>query len=774
MKRLASLLLLLPLFLLPLAGCRAKVPPESAESKTEIVYSSVELPYPADTGIHFFTAPTADADSILAVGTEKTPDGTLPVLLRFPRDGSPADTVHIPLPDGAWMNGGVFADGRLFLLYTVNTDGAYVRTLAEISLDDPAPTVTDRLPFDELPPEGRDHPVNLLARDADGFFYLFGYADVMILDAEFRFRGVFPLSASPSSAATLADGQVWVTMRMPGECRIARVDRDSGNLTDPHAVDSAARTLVPSAEHFGVCDCASGLLALDFDKNGALTEEPLLDFIEAGYAAAQDLDRLTNHPSILAEGQSLFLADAGPDSAGQRGFLFVTRENGYRLTLCTPREIPVSERRTLVLAHAHPLTDADRSLLVRFGRENPDVRLSRLDYSEYALSDAPDAGMQRLTIDILTGRAAPDLLCEPADSAKGDGILAVLCRKGYYLPLDPYLDEAVNRETLFCAVETAFTDGDGQLWGLAPSFSLGLLRAKDASLGPGTGAPVRSWSLDEFLAWAEQTPADTLVFDGCVREQLIRFGDLLVRDYGVFLDTENGTCAFDSPLFLRYLEWLESLPDEAGLTRIRGGLNAVQFGTGQGFESGRLLLAEERIGGLRALPSVSLPSEESLLSRPGASGADLSPSSVFLIPACAASPDLAWHLIRASLLSVESSDYLTPALKPVFRESLADYRGGRIAMGADGSVFALRPGEELIPGLQQMTQFRYADIPASAEETLLALFDNPCAPILGMTPPDVTAIVREEISAFLSGVGSAEDCAQKIQSRVSIWLAENK
>ena len=32
---------------------------------------------------------------------------------------------------------------------------------------------------------------------------------------------------------------------------------------------------------------------------------------------------------------------------------------------------------------------------------------------------------------------------------------------------------------------------------------------------------------------------------------------------------------------------------------------------------------------------------------------------------------------------------------------------------------------------------------------------------------------REEISALSAGVGTPEDCAKKIQSRVSIWLAEH-
>ena len=37
----------------------------------------------------------------------------------------------------------------------------------------------------------------------------------------------------------------------------------------------------------------------------------------------------------------------------------------------------------------------------------------------------------------------------------------------------------------------------------------------------------------------------------------------------------------------------------------------------------------------------------------------------------------------------------------------------------------------------------------------------------------ISAIIEEELSAFAAGVGTAEDCAAKIQSRVSIWMAEH-
>ncbi|MBQ3862281.1 MAG: hypothetical protein II779_17305, partial [Clostridia bacterium] len=46
-------------------------------------------------------------------------------------------------------------------------------------------------------------------------------------------------------------------------------------------------------------------------------------------------------------------------------------------------------------------------------------------------------------------------------------------------------------------------------------------------------------------------------------------------------------------------------------------------------------------------------------------------------------------------------------------------------------------------------------------------------PMIDAVPETVTEIAGEEISAFLGGVGTAEDCAKKIQSRVSIWIAEN-
>ncbi|MBO7405927.1 MAG: hypothetical protein J6V24_13285 [Clostridia bacterium] len=52
--------------------------------------------------------------------------------------------------------------------------------------------------------------------------------------------------------------------------------------------------------------------------------------------------------------------------------------------------------------------------------------------------------------------------------------------------------------------------------------------------------------------------------------------------------------------------------------------------------------------------------------------------------------------------------------------------------------------------------------------------DGDALRISHIVPVEVTEIVNKEISAYLGGVGSADECAAKIQSRASIWLAEHR
>ena len=85
-----------------------------------------------------------------------------------------------------------------------------------------------------------------------------------------------------------------------------------------------------------------------------------------------------------------------------------------------------------------------------------------------------------------------------------------------------------------------------------------------------------------------------------------------------------------------------------------------------------------------------------------------------------------------------------------------------------------RPMEEAITEEDLLYPGMLSTFEREDRDKYAALFDA-----IGLTPAEqgvqeIYNILIEDVTAFYSGVGSAEDCAKKIQSRVSIWLAEHK
>ena len=67
--------------------------------------------------------------------------------------------------------------------------------------------------------------------------------------------------------------------------------------------------------------------------------------------------------------------------------------------------------------------------------------------------------------------------------------------------------------------------------------------------------------------------------------------------------------------------------------------------------------------------------------------------------------------------------------------------------------------------------FRYTKELADSFKPLLDEVGSPRAAIVN---EEISDIINEEISAFCADACTVEECAKRIQSRVSIWLAEHK
>ena len=195
------------------------------------------------------------------------------------------------------------------------------------------------------------------------------------------------------------------------------------------------------------------------------------------------------------------------------------------------------------------------------------------------------------------------------------------------------------------------------------------------------------------------------------------------------------------------------------------------------FLTGELIAAETTLAGWETFSKMAGPflskdwcavGYPSPIERAGAGIAVSSLFAVVITKDCA-DPDAAWDLIRTFF---EPTDDLNlPTLRSDFR-AVMESRYDTCALwynsyGGMSAKWKIREEEMERPGIiVDTTPEDAAKWEAIAESAGIPLR-------LTYLSEELKEILHEEISFFLGGVGSAEDCAAKIQSRASILLSEN-
>ena len=161
------------------------------------------------------------------------------------------------------------------------------------------------------------------------------------------------------------------------------------------------------------------------------------------------------------------------------------------------------------------------------------------------------------------------------------------------------------------------------------------------------------------------------------------------------------------------------------------------------------------------------------------SGSKLASTTTAVITKYAENLDAAWEAMKA-ILDPDGVEYYDgiPILRSTFDQMVEEYYSYRFEFYYDGSASwgtydpdnpdDQRTTEDLDrPGV--VTYFTKEDA-----DRIKAFLDEPVSPVGGALNEEVSAIIREEVSAFLGGSVDAAGCAKRIQSRVSIWLAERR
>ncbi len=599
--------------------------------------------------------------------------------------------------------------------------------------------------------------VERMAEDADGYLYLASRQEVVVLTPELE---IFFSVMTPDyidSMAVSGDGRVWVMGSLGNGRVLCPVDRENLSFGDPlplSALPEGANELFFGPGHDFYYRSGNGLYAADFAESGAkgVSDELILDYMNS------DLSR--DSASILAVygPEAVLMSERGENAAVP---------SIYRKA----PDVDLSAVTVLRLVHTGQPELSMAGKIISFNKSHDGVRIV---VDSYHSKEDYLGGEKQLAAEMATG-ARPDIVV----TSQSGPALSYIVKRGLFADLNPFTEREglLNRDNIMGCVKRTFTDGDGQLFGLTLSFWIQTVVSTDELLGKYAGRD--SWTAEELLDFATSLPSDRLLMEGLTRNSAA-YMLLGPGGYACFLSEDGKTASFDSDLFIRYLNYIASLPtrEEYDAHPPIEGLNADVSERYRLYHEGKIALKQKVLTEPASFLGMELDfgtKDWRLIGQPtnGDCGTAISADSVYLITAGDSDrAELAWSVLETlfepdAISGAQGIPGLVSEFDKVVREYyLYDFAftfSGTSSRDLKDSWFPLTLTE---PGI--LTEFIEED-----ERRIRDILDNHCGiPFALSANEDVTAIVNEEISVFLGGVGTAEDCAKKIQSRVSVMLAE--
>ena len=790
MKRKLSLLCLTALMLSLLTGCaggKAAAPAETAVPEAVYVPQFQDLRFPEGVEPSLWTL---TEDGLYAAAREKLADGEVPEgksleyegqydimgwrLYRVEDDGSASllDYEPLPAPTDSGDRPGFRAEAELVCLLPGPDGGPLVIEDHSLRWYTGAEEIPERDPdyWDHMAYEPH-YTFRLLDRDGreqrggelevEGDLYLYEAAADPAGNFYVPTEGALCVFAPDGTAlaridtadgwiyslACLRDGRVAALMWQNG-MRLFAVDVERGALDELLALQSYPEELYGGSGDYDLFRSeGTRLFGLRLEDG---SEEEVLDFLDCD---------LSPHE----------LSAFRPAADGSlRGVCRPDGEAAQRVTIQKQLRDTASGRTELTLGtlSAGAVSDA----VLRFNRSQDRVRIRVRDYSDYVMGEDYEAGITKLVTEILAGDM-PDLL------ALESLPYAQLAAKGLLEDLYPWLDadEGLSREDFFENVLRSMEAG-GKLCQVSPGFAIITLMGASERVGETPG-----WTYDDYeAALAAMPEGGTPLGPGVNRDMILEVCTYLNLDR--FLDWESGTCRFEDPAFLRMLDFCASFPadgapdeDSSDETRLAEGRQLLVFASIYSMDD--VVYNDQLFPG--SATYIGLPVDEG-------AGNLLMPSAGYAMSAACADKEGAWQFLRTFLteeyqVKYGGYDVGLPLNRSAFEAALdkameIEYEKdaeGHYLLDANGErIPASKGGMSVSTDGESMMDFTlWAMTPAQAEKLRSVVESADRAVDMNTT---VAGIVRTEAAAFFAGQKSAEEVARLVQSKVSLYVSEQR
>ena len=428
-----------------------------------------------------------------------------------------------------------------------------------------------------------------------------------------------------------------------------------------------------------------------------------------------------------------------------------------------------------------------RSKIVEYNKSNDQYRIQVVDYSEYATDDDYNAGITKLTTEIISG-SVPDLFLTsnlPIDKYAAKGVVADL-----YTFMDG--GSGLSRDYFVPQVLKAI-EKDGKLYELPTKFSVETAYALSSIVDQ-----YDTWNVAAVQDAMTQLQEGATVFStGWTKSSVLN--NCLTRNLAAFVDWTTGKCTFDSEAFQQLLAFCNSFPDdsssddgiaysseaatvdtmddpvwESDATRILSGKQLMATTSFYGFEDYiyNIYPVKDKV------TFVGYPSESG---EPGNSFYIQCPMAISSVTKY---PDAAWDFVSTMIRQTNEdaeSMYAFPISQEAFDKKMTavmteqyqlDENGEQVDWDEDGEPDKMSIGSyEVVENGESTWQEVYALTQEDVDQILSVI--NSATGIVDYDD-EILSIVSDEVSAYFAGDKDVQTTANMIQSRVNLYVQEQR
>ena len=446
----------------------------------------------------------------------------------------------------------------------------------------------------------------------------------------------------------------------------------------------------------------------------------------------------------------------------------------------------IKEKKVLTLACMY-LDWNLRSMIVEYNKTNDEYRINVVDYSEYATDDDYNAGVTKLTTEIISG-SVPDIFLTsnlPIDKYAAKGVIA---------DLNTFMDggNGLSRDYFVPQVMSAL-EKDGKLYELPTSFSVQTAYALSS-----IASQYDTWNVAAVQDAMTQLQEGATVFsDGWTKNTAL--SNCLSRNLSAFVDWTTGKCEFDSEAFQQLLAFCNSFPAETSdgdgaiayassadiavddamwesdATRITNGKQLMSTTGMYSFDSyiWNVYAIRDKI------TFTGYPTEDG-------SGSSFELQMPMAISSVTKYPDAAWDFVCSIIKKMNTIDennyyYGFPISQAAFDAEMTDImteqyqldeNGEQVDWDGDGEPDkAIRGSYETMENGETV----YKDVYALTQEDIdqiLGVINNTRS--VYDYDQEILDIITDEVAAYFAGDKDVQTTASMIQSRVNLYVQEQR